>query len=215
MYSYCEINMPTKELVDYYKANLLGQYLLSGVTYAKRICDNLDAFIELSREEQIKFQFSGISLIDNSIEPYNVAAARRLRTKYSCIKIIQCCLKIEDYQKEIFERSKKMVVTPSGIGYQADYLFASPEVFTNLRSFIDKVHTIIENIKKLDIDDDFKINALKLFEDKVKRYYDIFNLDYKSISKKIENKSTDCFTTFLGIILFVVLFGLLTKFVCT
>ena len=189
MYYYYEIKMPTQELFDYFNNNLKHSYFLNGVTYAKGVNEKLDAFINLSHDEICNYS---------------------LRTKSSCAKIIQCSLKIEKYQKEILDRCK----TRTGSGYHIDYYFASPDVFKDLRSYIDKTHTIIENLKKRDIDNNFKENALKVFEHKVKDYYGVFNLDYTPIKQKVEEKTMDCGLSVLSFILFVFLFWLLVKCAC-
>ncbi len=211
MYYYYEIKMPTQELFDYFNNNLKHSYFLNGVTYAKGVNEKLDAFINLSHDEICNYSFFDINAkIEDHIEQYNKTAAKYLRTKSSCAKIIQCSLKIEKYQKEILDRCK----TRTGSGYHIDYYFASPDVFKDLRSYIDKTHTIIENLKKRDIDNNFKENALKVFEHKVKDYYGVFNLDYTPIKQKVEEKTMDCGLSVLSFILFVFLFWLLVKCAC-
>ena len=204
-YNYKKIDMPTQELIDYYY-NLKSSKRLGKSSYAKGIAEKLDAIVGMYNDEKYPEQLGKIKEeIDNS-NILNKSTSRYLRTKLSCIEIIECSSRIENFQNEIENKLKIKKYTANDIGV---YENVDSYDIGLLSSYIYITRFVINTIKAKDTDKKFKNKVLTIFENKVKGYYSIFNLYSKSNNDNKKDKSKAYVLCILSFIISVIVSSLL------
>ena len=208
---YYEYHMPTDKLLAYYNSHLRGNDKLHGFIPATTISKGLDEYVDLPSDEQYKTSLRGVVTEINKLnrdifftsgEDGNV----RLKTKYACALSIKQLRIIEYHQKQIREHLPKYNTHHSYYSMEMSYSQVPQEIFDRMRLSIDGIHREIENIKLMNLEDDFIKNAFPLLRDEVSNYYWIMGLDYTPVSQKVEDKAFGCFghAFVIGIVLFLI-----------
>ncbi len=198
--SYYEYTMPTKIFLAYYESNLRGDDKLHGFIPAHKISTKLDEFVSLSAEEQrqsrILWDIRGeINKLNRNIGfTPGAEGNKRLLTKYACALAIRKLRVIEKHQETINEQKTKPLYgnSYSSFEYNMRYRNVSKESFDKMRWDIDGTHQEIENIRRMDLEDDFKTNIFPNLPNEVSKYYWIMGLDYTPTCQKVEDAAMGC-----------------------
>ncbi len=220
--SYYEYSMPTDKFTAYYENHLKGDDNLHSFIPATTISKKLDEFISLSPEEQLNSRIlwdipGDINKLNRNIGfTPGAEGHKRLRTKYACALAIRKLRVIEHHQHLIQEKMLKPLVGNrySSMEYDMRYRSVPKELFDKMRSDVDGVHREIENIRRMDLEDDFRNNIFPALPNEVSKYYWILGLDYTPTSQKVEDSVMGCgaHAFIIGIILFVI--WLLAQIMC-
>lgn len=198
--SYYEYSMPTDKFTAYYDSHLKGDDKLHTFIPATIISKKLDEFICLSPEEQLESRI--LWDIPGEINKLNrnvgftpgAEGNKRLRTKYACALAIRKLRVIERHQQLIHEHvaSPRYGNTYSTTEYNMRFRNVPKELFDKMRWDIDGTHQEIENIRRMDLEDDFRNNVFPHLPNEVSKYYWIMGLDYTPTSKKVEDAAVGC-----------------------
>lgn len=213
-FRYYDFSVPVKELFAFYDKYLRGYEEEEDFSYKLKICQAIDSFVDMPRNEMINKSIlviiNGISesiLRKLYVQPY-VESYVKIRTKLACAMLIQHALKIEHIKDIIWEEApKRESYGPNGKYYEISnihYEAVPKEYFETMRTYIDEAHSDIERIREWLVDDNFRQNALTLFSNKISWYYQPFGLQYTY--KKKGDKSSGCLGVLLFFISFIVLF---------
>ena len=216
--SYFEYKMPIDKMISYYENYLKGHDKLNGHFSSTKLSEQMDLFVSSSQEEQysknvkeFKKNISELYLsegLDSHIE-----IRKRLLTKYACILCIHDMRIVEWHQKQIEANIPDIInkLRDSVTSYSSRYTRVPKEYFDKMKLSIDSIHTDIENIKRMNIEDHFVQNAFPLFWNEISQYYWIMGLDYTPVSAKIEENTMGCVGHIITIAIPLLLIVVLAK----
>ena len=212
--SYYEYTMPTDKFLTYYNTILKGNDKLHSFIPAMNISKKLDEFVSLSPEKQLDSKLlwdipGDINKLNRNIgfTPGD-EGSKRLRTKYACALAIRKLRVIERHQGLIREH----VSSPSfgnrytTTEYNMRYRNVPKELFEKMKWDIDGVHREIENMRRMDLEEDFRNNIFPHLPNEISKYYWIMGLDYTPTGQKVEDAAMGCgsHAFAIGIVLFFI-----------